>query len=269
MNVKISALSGVLLASMLSGQQALAQQATPAKAAPVFVPLPKDIQCTVQGMSFRSVVGDKGQLINTDGSVDGLTCWVAGKTPEQKNEIPLASTEITRGMLPTRDFGKLKITPTNNINSVGVSIAIRRDKLQSFRAFLQKPESAKGAGSVSNADQTVDAFVSLPDDIGCSFRGIEFESVVGSNKMNGSVDGITCWIGNKISAHKKDIALASTEISDRMLPTKNFGDFKLGSENNLMDPGISVAIRRDKLQLFRDFLSEQIKEVGTDDRFIA
>ncbi len=150
MSVKMSALFGILLVGILIGQPAFAQKTTPANTAPVFIPMPKDIQCDVQGMSFRSVVGENGQMVNTDGSVDKVICWITSNSPEQKKEIPLASTAITGGMLPTKDFGKLKVTPVNNINSAGLSIAIRRDKLQSFRAFLQKSEAGTGAAAASN-----------------------------------------------------------------------------------------------------------------------
>jgi len=150
MSVKMSALFGILLVGILIGQPAVAQKTTPANTAPVFISMPKDIQCDVQGMSFRSVVGENGQMVNTDGSVDTVICWITSNSPEQKKEIPLASTAITGGMLPTKDFGKLKVTPANNINSAGLSIAIRRDKLQSFREFLQKSEAGTGAAAASN-----------------------------------------------------------------------------------------------------------------------
>jgi hypothetical protein len=134
--LKTSALFGVLLASILVGQQAYAQSTTPVKATPVFVPMPKDIQCELSGMSFRSVVGANAQLTNTSGSVDGVTCWITGKTYEQKRGIPLASTEITRGMLSTKDFGKLMIAPQNSIASAGLSVSIRADMIKPLREFL-------------------------------------------------------------------------------------------------------------------------------------
>ncbi|MDR3677002.1 MAG: hypothetical protein P4N24_16045, partial [Acidobacteriota bacterium] len=140
MNPKTNVCLAVLLAAVFLGQIALAQQTSPSKASPVYVPLPKDIQCSVQGVSYRSEVGANGQMVNTSGSLGGVTCWVTGKTPEKKKEIPLVSTGIVRGLVTTKDFGKLKITPANNIPSSGISIAIRSDKLPALRAFLQKPE---------------------------------------------------------------------------------------------------------------------------------
>jgi hypothetical protein len=110
----------------------------PKKAPSAFVPLPKDIQCAVQGMSFRSTVGNNGELVNTGGSVEGLTCKMVGTAPTQEKEVPLAATEISNGMLPTKDFGNFKLTPVNDINSTVIGISIRRDKLPSFREFLQK-----------------------------------------------------------------------------------------------------------------------------------
>src|ERR1022692_2517631 len=118
-----SALFGVLLASTVIGQQAYAQKTAPTSTAPVFVPMPKDIQCELSGMSFQPVVGANAQLSNRSGSVDGVTCWVTGKTPEQKKDVSLASNDITRGMTTTKDFGKWKVTPQNSIYSSGLSIA--------------------------------------------------------------------------------------------------------------------------------------------------
>lgn len=54
-------LFGLLLSGVLFAQYASTKQPAPAKMpstpAPAFVPLPKDIQCSLQGLSFRSVVG--------------------------------------------------------------------------------------------------------------------------------------------------------------------------------------------------------------------
>ncbi len=111
---------------------------TSSAAVPVFVPMPQDIQCSVQGMSFMMAAGKNGELPNIDGSVRGVTCWLPGKTPEQKKDVPLVSTKITDGMLPTKDFGDLKLTTPRNLNSPAIGIAIQSDKLQLLREFLQK-----------------------------------------------------------------------------------------------------------------------------------
>lgn len=117
-----------------------------------FVRMPKDIQCTIQGMSFTSTVGKSGELVNTGGSVEGLTCKIAGAAPAQEKEVPLAATEISNGMLPTKGFRKFKITPVNNINSAAVGISIRRDKLPAFRKFLQDaapPDSSNASSQIA------------------------------------------------------------------------------------------------------------------------
>jgi len=105
--------------------------------ADVFVPVPEDVQCSVQGMYQLADIGPKGEVSKTRGSVKGITCWIVGSTPKHKRDVPLASTSITDGMLPTKDFGDFQITPTNNIYSSAVGIAVRRSKLQPFREFLQ------------------------------------------------------------------------------------------------------------------------------------
>ncbi len=68
------ALFGTLLVSSFICQQVDARKTTPTSTAPVFVSMPKDIQCELSGMSFRSVVGANAQLTDTSGSVDGATC---------------------------------------------------------------------------------------------------------------------------------------------------------------------------------------------------
>lgn len=145
------AASVLLCLSAIIGQQANAQSTAPVKAAPVFVPMPKDIQCELSGMSFRSAVGANAQPTETSGSVDGVACWITGKTPEQKKDVSLASNDITRGMLTTKDFGKWKVTPLNSVNSSGLSIAIRHDNLPSLRAFLQKSDAEKDVEPASVA----------------------------------------------------------------------------------------------------------------------
>jgi catabolite regulation protein CreA len=77
-------------------------------------------------------------MVNTSGSVKGVTCWISGKKPGKKKDIPLASNAITDGMLPTKQFGNLQITPENNINSNGLYMAIGSDKLKSFGEYLQQ-----------------------------------------------------------------------------------------------------------------------------------
>jgi hypothetical protein len=138
MKLKITALRCVLLVVTVLSQDALAQTAQ--KAAPVFVPMPKDIQCSARHLKVSiklTVDGKSGSMVevNTPTSAEGITCAISGSSPGHKKEVPLASTKITRGMLPTKDFGDLKITITGNS---GTRIAISSDKLQSFRDFLKQ-----------------------------------------------------------------------------------------------------------------------------------
>jgi hypothetical protein len=149
--------SGHASAQTNAGQKAASPAQAPQKTAagkssaavPMFVPMPKDIQCELHGVSYRSVVGANGQLNNTSGSVDGVTCWVSGKSPEQKKDIPLVSSTISDGMLQTKDFGNLKLSPTNNINSTATGMAIRSDRVQALRNFLAQASASKQSTSTS------------------------------------------------------------------------------------------------------------------------
>ncbi len=102
------------------------------------VPIPDDIRCSHEGYHYVQGVGRNGETLNTNGGVEGVSCWILGKRPGQKKEIPLASTEIAGGMLATKQFGNLQITFENNIQSDGFYMAIGRDKVESFRDYLQK-----------------------------------------------------------------------------------------------------------------------------------
>jgi hypothetical protein len=178
MNLKRSAFFVILLAVVCIGLQSCAKKTTPANAvpeakkttpanaapevknttsanaAPVFVPMPDDIKCKMFGVNYSTVITADGSKASTTFSlVKKVTCH---KTAEsnftkvsrnvyirhlvtQEKEIPLASTKVTDGMLPTIDFGELELTcKTENQPDLGVRIAIRRDKLQSFRDYLQK-----------------------------------------------------------------------------------------------------------------------------------
>ncbi len=101
----------------------------PVSTTPVFVPLPADINCTGHDLmsSGRGGTGWAPQ------SIGGLTCWISGASTAQNKEVPLSSGEIANGMLATVSFGDLKVT----MQGMEINIAIRQDKLQSFRQFLQ------------------------------------------------------------------------------------------------------------------------------------
>jgi hypothetical protein len=104
--------------------------------APKFVPLPEDITCSLQGVYFTSAVGEQN---STNGGAKGLTCWITGKKSKVKKiSVPLASTKITNGILPTKDFGNFKLSSNNNIMSPGMSVDIESDKVESLREYLQK-----------------------------------------------------------------------------------------------------------------------------------
>jgi len=137
MNLKRSVLFVILLAVVCIGQQVVAQKTIPVNAAPVFVPLPDDIHCFMHDLMSKYSFNTNHESVKTLVSVGKVTCQITGSNSEQEKEIPLATTEITHGMLPTKDFGALMLS-TENRPGAGVTTSIRRDKLQSFRAFLQK-----------------------------------------------------------------------------------------------------------------------------------
>ncbi|MFI5365124.1 MAG: hypothetical protein ACHQ4J_05830, partial [Candidatus Binatia bacterium] len=93
-----------------------------------FVALPDGIRCILRGMSFNMV---SGQALN--GTADGVTCSKAGNG----KDIPLASTRITAGQLPTTDFGNLKIAIDDFTRPVA-DIKIDRTKLGAFSEFMQR-----------------------------------------------------------------------------------------------------------------------------------
>jgi hypothetical protein len=146
MSLKRSALFVVLLAVVCISQRVFAQKTTPANAAPVYVPMPADIQCYIVSGGDRFEAGTPrtppGQ--NDDSvvllAVQEVGCHIAGKGNSDNKKIPLASTQVTDRMLRTRDFGELKLgdDPDGVAWGNNIKIAIRRDKLQSFRDFLQK-----------------------------------------------------------------------------------------------------------------------------------
>jgi hypothetical protein len=113
--------------------------------APVFVPLPSDVQCAFSGMNFGGTASG-GWGIQ---SVKGLTCWTTGKAAGPMKQIPLAATTIQDGMLATRGFGNLRLALSESDPKGGLSISIRRDKLKTLREFLQNPETTEGAGEKS------------------------------------------------------------------------------------------------------------------------
>ena len=259
MKAKVTFLLSILLSGVLLAQHASTQQPAPAKMpstpAPVFVPLPKDIQCSLQGLSFRSVVGAHGQMENTNGTVDSLNCWIAAKGEGQKTDIPLASNDITHEIIATKDFGKLRMAPQNSVSSAGFSLSIRADRMKALRAFLLSHGTAVAGAQVAPSHSTEPTYLALPDWADCQFSGLEYRSVVGSSSgMNGSLTGMTCWIDGYGSLPKRDVALLSTSITDGVLKTKDFGFLRVEGSNSLMSAGVSVFIRQDMVHSFHEFL---------------
>ena len=136
MNVKRSVIFVLLLALGCIGQQAFAQQGTPANQGSEFVPLPNDFRCSVD--TTINYANRNGELVTTIASAKKLTCQIIGKNHGRKKQIDLVSTEVTGGMLSTKDFGQMKLEVYGSGTNTGVTIAIHRDELQSLREFLEK-----------------------------------------------------------------------------------------------------------------------------------
>jgi hypothetical protein len=140
MNLKRSGLLVILLAVICMGQHAFAQKTTPPNPSAVFVPMPDDIQCILHGTN--TVTATQTGLVWSVDSVDTVSCSITGDSSVKK-AIPLDSIKVTAGMLRTKDFGELKVgiivDTSQGVPRFGsYSIDVRRDKLQSFRDFLQK-----------------------------------------------------------------------------------------------------------------------------------
>ena len=137
MSLKRSAIFVILLTVVFIGQQAFAQQTSPANPGSEFVPLPHDeFRCNVD--TTITYANKNGELVATVTSVKKLACQVIGKNHGRKKQIDLVSTEVIGGVLSTKDFGQLKLEMYGSGANAGVAIAIRSDQLQSLRDFLQK-----------------------------------------------------------------------------------------------------------------------------------
>lgn len=144
MSLKQSVLFVVLLAVACMTQQVVAQNAGSANQAPVFVPMPADVQCFIVSGGTRFEAGrPRAPSVNDDSvvllAVQKFGCHIAGKSDSGDKEVPLASTRVSDGLLRTREFGELKLGDDEGVSwGNNISIAIPRDKLQSFRDFLEK-----------------------------------------------------------------------------------------------------------------------------------
>jgi hypothetical protein len=152
---------GILLGSVLLAQHTLAQQPAPAKKlpapAPAFVPLPKDIQCSLQFSSARQGAGSNGPVL-LSGTVGSLTCWVSGNE-EHKKPISLVSNDFAQDLrLSSKDFGKLKLAPDHSTIPPGTTVAIHADKIKSLRAFLQASDAPLASDTKQSASLPANPF---------------------------------------------------------------------------------------------------------------
>jgi hypothetical protein len=126
----------ILLACLSLGQTAFGQ-----KQSPSFIPLPKDIDCSLLRTSFSAHADQNGKMV-VSGSVGKFVCWIIEKGNKGKKQVPLASNMISHGMLPTKDFGSIVIEMSSVIDggsdSPALRLLIHRDKVPLLRDFLQK-----------------------------------------------------------------------------------------------------------------------------------
>ncbi len=156
----------------------------------------------------------------------------------------------TDGVMGARTIAALKKFQSDH----GLSATGRLDR-KTLDALNARPE--KVATKPETKEPVVPAFVEIPDDIGCSISCMQYEMIVGSNETNGSVKAVTCWIKGGNPVQKKDIPLASTEITHGMLPTEQFGNLKItGSANLMSEEGLSMAIESSKVKSFREYLQK-------------
>jgi hypothetical protein len=243
---------GLASAQTNAGQKAASPAQAPQKTAagkssaavPMFVPMRKDIQCELHGVSYRSVVG-ANQLNNTSGSVDGVTCWVAGKSPEQKKDIPLVSSTITAGMLQTKDFGNLKLAPTNNINSTATGMAIRSDKVQPLRTFLAQVSTPTGS----------DAYVPIKANCIVYHSGYKGTIVApGVSEPTGTVAKLEC--------NGKNVEIANNNMVGGIIVTKTYGKVKVhfGSMVATVGAGDFTSVAEGKTA------PERVRDISVDSR---
>jgi len=161
---KMNPAYGVLLVPVLLGVWASAQPAGPS-AVPLFVLLPKNIQCKLDGIVIRRPGEDNQRLAKLEGSVDGLSCWMGADPSALNVEVPLASPAITGGVLSTQAFGTLKVIAASGAEGAFV-IEIRADRLPSFRAFLQRQQVEITATNRRVAELSGRAWTLLQDENG-------------------------------------------------------------------------------------------------------
>jgi len=125
--------------------------------------MPKDIHCKAAGLVVGPATGGQTHAGKIDGSIEGLACWPGVKTPAPEVAIPLDSTTVAAGMVSTKSFGKLKIVPANGVDEE-IHIEIRRDKLISLRAYLQRQESEIAAKAKHDLEISARAWALISDE---------------------------------------------------------------------------------------------------------
>ena len=116
------------------------------------------------------------------------------------------------------------------------------------------PSGQIAANPESTGASDASGFVPFPGDIECTLASPIFAGREGSGWGLDSVAGVSCSISGKGQQGKKEVALKSTKVQDGMLETRDFGPLKITTAGMAPNVELSIAIRGDELQPFREFL---------------
>ena len=228
MRPRMSVSFGILLAGVLLTQQALTQQPAPPKkspaSSPAFVPLPKDIQCSLLFSSAKQGAGSNGPVL-LSGTISSLTCWISGKE-EHKKPITLASNDFARDLiLSSKDFGKLKLVPGHSTNPPGTAVAIHADKIKSLRAFLQATDVPPVRLASDERYEEADP----------RMFGLDLQVAIRDLRMNadGEIDLLDMTVtsctrnGREMALDNRSITIDKDDPRYGALQTTNYGEFRL------------------------------------------
>jgi len=121
------------------------------------------------------------------------------------------------------------------------------------------------------APSAVPAFVPMPPEIQCRLDGVTRRPTDETSgrlvRIDGTMGSLRCWIGAKFIDLPVEIPLASSEIENGMLATRDFGKFKIVGvidENGKA----KLAIHRERLSGFRSFLQKRAAEIIATNRHL-
>jgi hypothetical protein len=106
----------------------------------------------------------------------------------------------------------------------------------------------------ASASDVTDDYVPIRDSgAQCELRGFTRSINAEQPEIPLSVKSMSCK--GPGSGKQKEVVLVSTKITNGMLPTKNFGNFRIDLGEEIMKDPV-VSIRRDMLQTFKASLQQ-------------